>query len=149
MSPKTVLIATSLVGCLGLAGCGRSKKDTADSGAERVPPDAAQPVAESPAPVEPGSAVGRAQAAPTLVPDAVAGQAIAGVVDPNLTVQLRLFVQQKGRLPDSFAEFAGARLDSVPRSPARLGLCDRRRDPRSQNRAETLRLDGCPSPRRS
>jgi hypothetical protein len=59
--------------------------------------------------------VGRAQAAPTLVPDAVAGQAIAGVVDPNLTVQLRLFVQQKGRLPDSFAEFAGARLDSVPR----------------------------------
>jgi hypothetical protein len=26
-----------------------------------------------------------------------------------------MFIQEKGRLPESFAEFAGARLDSVPR----------------------------------
>ena len=42
-------------------------------------------------------------------------QPVSGIVDPNLTAQLRVFIQQKGRLPDSFAEFAGARLDSVPR----------------------------------
>jgi hypothetical protein len=26
-----------------------------------------------------------------------------------------MFIQEKGRLPETFAEFAGARLDSVPR----------------------------------
>jgi hypothetical protein len=38
-----------------------------------------------------------------------------GVVVPFLTTQLRIFIQEKGRLPQSFAELAGARLDSVPR----------------------------------
>jgi hypothetical protein len=42
-------------------------------------------------------------------------QPIQGVVDPFLTSQLRIFIQEKGRLPNTFAEFAGARLDSVPR----------------------------------
>jgi hypothetical protein len=37
------------------------------------------------------------------------------VVVPFLTSQLRIFIQEKGRLPETFAEFAGARLDSVPR----------------------------------
>jgi hypothetical protein len=45
---------------------------------------------------------------------------IDGVVDPFLTAQLRIFVQEKGRLPETFAEFAGARLDSVPRLPKGL-----------------------------
>lgn len=34
-----------------------------------------------------------------------------------MTQQLRIFVQQKGRLPQNFAEFASARMDSVPRPP--------------------------------
>lgn len=34
-----------------------------------------------------------------------------------LTSQLRIFIQQKGRLPTDFGEFAIARLDSVPRAP--------------------------------
>jgi hypothetical protein len=45
---------------------------------------------------------------------------IKGPVHAFLTAQLRAFVQQNGRLPESFAEFAGARLDSVPRLPAGL-----------------------------
>ncbi len=40
-----------------------------------------------------------------------------GQVDPFLTQQLRVFVQQKGRLPADFRELARARLDSVPRAP--------------------------------
>jgi hypothetical protein len=43
---------------------------------------------------------------------------VAGEVDQFLTSQLRTFVQEKGRLPASFAEFAKARLDSIPRPPA-------------------------------
>jgi hypothetical protein len=43
---------------------------------------------------------------------------VAGEVDQFLTSQLKIFVQDKGRLPGSFAEFARARLDSIPRPPA-------------------------------
>ena len=41
-----------------------------------------------------------------------------GEVNPSLTDQLRIFVQQQGRLPRTFTEFANARLDSIPRPPA-------------------------------
>jgi hypothetical protein len=34
-----------------------------------------------------------------------------------MTVQLRRFIQQNGRLPDSFAEFRNRSLDSVPFRP--------------------------------
>jgi len=34
-----------------------------------------------------------------------------------MTEQLQIFIQQKGRLPADFAEFARVRLDSVPRTP--------------------------------
>jgi hypothetical protein len=34
-----------------------------------------------------------------------------------MTEQLRIFVQEHGRLPTDFAEFIRARLDSVPRVP--------------------------------
>lgn len=43
---------------------------------------------------------------------------VTGVADPFLTSQLRIFVKDKGRLPQSFTEFAAARLDSVPPAPA-------------------------------
>jgi hypothetical protein len=40
-----------------------------------------------------------------------------GDVDPYLTSQLKIFIQQKQRMPNSFTEFAHARLDSIPRPP--------------------------------
>jgi len=43
---------------------------------------------------------------------------VGGEVDQFLTSQLKIFIQNKGRLPVSFAEFASARLDSIPRPPA-------------------------------
>jgi hypothetical protein len=42
---------------------------------------------------------------------------VAGIVDPFLTQQLQIFIQQKQRLPEDFAELARTRLDSVPRPP--------------------------------
>ncbi|HWX21567.1 MAG TPA: hypothetical protein VN578_16820 [Candidatus Binatia bacterium] len=47
-------------------------------------------------------------------------QPLDGQVDAFMTGQLRIFVQQNGRLPKDFAEFSHARLDSVPRTP--LGM---------------------------
>jgi len=43
---------------------------------------------------------------------------LEGQVDPFLTQQLRVFVQQKGRLPADFDELARTSLDSRPRAPA-------------------------------
>ena len=45
-------------------------------------------------------------------------QSVEGDVDQFLTAQLRIFVQKKGRLPQSFLEFKNASLDSMPRPPA-------------------------------
>ncbi len=42
---------------------------------------------------------------------------LVGEVNRFMTEQLHIFIQQSGRLPTNFAEFANARLDSVPRKP--------------------------------
>jgi len=44
-------------------------------------------------------------------------QPLEGPADPGMTDQLRIFIQEHGRLPADFAEFSRARLDSVPRVP--------------------------------
>ena len=45
-------------------------------------------------------------------------QNVVGDVDPQLTEELRNFIQQKKRMPQTFSEFATLRLDSIPRPPA-------------------------------
>lgn len=101
-------IGIVLLSWMALTGCSREQS---------LPPDTppAEPASEAAAPppipaAEPAAANPRPAAATTAT-----GAALNGVVDPNLTAQLKIFVQQRGRLPESFAEFAGARLDSVPR----------------------------------
>ena len=47
----------------------------------------------------------------------VNGKPVTGDMDPFLTQQLHIFIQMNGRFPESFAEFATMRLDSVPRPP--------------------------------
>jgi len=42
---------------------------------------------------------------------------VTGQVNAFLTGQLRIFIREKGRMPESFAELARVRLDSVPRPP--------------------------------
>jgi len=44
-------------------------------------------------------------------------QNVTGEVDAQLTEELRTFIQQKKRMPQTFSEFATVRLDSVPRPP--------------------------------
>ena len=46
-----------------------------------------------------------------------ADQPLVGQVDPFLTEQLRIFIQQKGRLPTNFVELASG-VDIRPRKPA-------------------------------
>lgn len=43
---------------------------------------------------------------------------VAGEVNAFLTEQLRIFIREKGRMPESFTELARVRLDSIPRPPA-------------------------------
>jgi hypothetical protein len=47
-----------------------------------------------------------------------AARPLEGQADPFLTQQLRVFIEQKGRLPADFAELARTSLDSRPRAPA-------------------------------
>jgi hypothetical protein len=64
------------------------------------------------------TAVAATAAPATNATTTAAAQPLEGQVDPFLTQQLRVFIQQQGRLPADFAELARTRLDSRPRPPA-------------------------------
>lgn len=116
----TILVAVTLT----LASCGRKDPD---------PMTATHP--DPNAPTAPGSdsgqmsAVGGYTRLPTESPDPSAdpdgaiaahphaAQPIEGRVHTFMTSQLRIFIREKGRMPESFAEFANARMDSVPFPP--------------------------------
>jgi hypothetical protein len=100
------LAALTLCGCHRNAGTGQS---TAASGTGAPTAEAQAAQSASPLPPPPPNVTARA--------DNTLREAVVGEVDAFLTEQLRAFVQQKGRLPGSFAEFAGLRLDSIPRPP--------------------------------
>jgi hypothetical protein len=76
--------------------------------------------AEEPAPAPPPPAAPVNEAAN---PTPAAPAADTGADDPTaevvgfLTAQLQIFIKERGRLPNDFREFAGARLDSVPQPP--------------------------------
>lgn len=105
--------------CLAASGC---KKATSATPAPPTPVTAS----ESPAPAQP---IINAAPPPGVKPlpappPPVAARAdnylrenVAGDPDPFLSGQLRTFIEQKHRLPESFAEFAMSRLDSIPRPP--------------------------------
>ena len=109
---RNILLVTICVGVL--AGC---KKEEASSPAGN--PSATAPNAK---PAQSGTpAAGAGQPAPNYITAQAQnepGQNVVGEVHPFLTQQLQIFVQQKGRMPQSFAELAGARLDSIPSAPA-------------------------------
>ena len=90
-----------------LMGCHKSPPAPPQSTADAAPaaPDAQAPAAQAPQPV-------------ATTPDNTVQQAVVGDVDPFLTSQLQIFVQQKQRMPNSFSELAHTRLDSTPTPPA-------------------------------
>jgi hypothetical protein len=102
---KQVLLLVAAAG-LALVGC---KKNEADAPAQNTPPLPNPVKAEQPLPPPPRPVAAVAENAPQ--------QSVVGQVDPFLTEQLRIFVQQQRRLPRSFAELASTRLDSIPGPP--------------------------------
>ncbi len=86
---------------------------------------AANPVnREAPGPARPTKSSTTAKTAPSAVAPAAPAvennDALVGAVHAFMTVQLRKFIEEKGRLPKDFSEFASARMDSVPRPPEGL-----------------------------
>jgi hypothetical protein len=81
---------------------------------EAAPPEtAAAPASQQPAkplPPPPAYVAANAQNAPA--------ENVTGEVNAFLTQQLRIFIREKGRMPESFAELVRVRLDSMPRPPA-------------------------------
>ena len=96
-----IVVASAVLQCLVLVACGKKAGSQAKAGTNTPP-------AESPASTEP-------QPAQAANPQPSAP--LAGAGHGFMTQQLRVFVQQKGRMPETFGEFSSARMDSVPRPP--------------------------------
>ena len=103
-----------LLTALVAIGCHKKESATAVTTPPALIPDATnktQAAANTAKPLPP---------APTYIvtkADNVVRQTVSGEVDLFMTGQLHIFVQQKGRMPESFTEFANTRLDSIPRPP--------------------------------
>ena len=120
-----LLFVSVLITGLATVACAKKKSAAPEAAAPSTPvenvaaPDSpAEPVANEPAPI-------RRRAAPaTPVPQAASLQAssvdeaLVGAVHTFMTAQLRKFIEEKGRIPKDFSEFASSRMDSVPRPPA-------------------------------
>ena len=122
---KQPLIVVTLLAC-ALCGCG--KKDAASAG------NTAQPAPEQTAQIESEYILPANQAAPATPPTAPSpspGQPrpnvaqpvqpiqerINGAIHAQLTVQLRMYIEKNGRMPQSFSEFAFRSMDTVPPVP--------------------------------
>jgi len=110
-----------------LSGCG--KKDAASS------QNKAQPTPEQTAQIESEYILPETKTAPATRPNAAnpspgrqprpnvaqpvtqIQERINGAVHAQLTVQLRMYIEKNGRMPQSFSEFAFRNMDSVPPVP--------------------------------
>jgi hypothetical protein len=104
-----VLLAILAVLPVAPSGCG--KKEAA------APNPAAEPVAATEAPAAGTPSAPRPQTTAPPAPANPADEVLVGSVHEFMTSQLRIFIQERGRMPNSFAEFAQARMDSVQRPP--------------------------------
>ena len=98
-----------------IAGC--SKKEPAAVATEPVE----TPAAETPAPAASTGTVGPASAPPAIKPPAqpkTGAKPLEGRVDAGMTALLQKFVREKGRMPQSILELAGATSDGFPLAPA-------------------------------
>lgn len=84
--------------CLLFSGCGKKSEQVSETKTVLPPPAQATPATRA-----------------AVTPDTQ--QPLAGKVDPRMTAALRKFVQDKGRMPQSILELAGAELDGVPNAP--------------------------------
>lgn len=103
---KKFLASLVAVIAVSLSGCGKAKNPSAAGDAP--PPQGTAPTAASAPP--PPNVAAHAQNA--------TAENVGGTADPFLTQQLQIFIQQKGRMPQSFSELASVRLDSIPTPPS-------------------------------
>jgi hypothetical protein len=75
-----------------------------------VLPDAGAPSSASASVKAPPPAATQQMAAPIQ-------QRLNGAVHAQLTVQLRMYVEKQGKMPDTFSEFVNGAMDSVPAAP--------------------------------
>jgi hypothetical protein len=109
-----VLLVGALAGCQKKPGAEPPTQPSTNAEAPSLPAArsasrSGPPPGAKPLPPPPAVVAARA--------DNYVRQNVEGQVDGFLTEQLRTFIQQKQRFPESFVEFAAARLDSVPRPP--------------------------------
>jgi hypothetical protein len=109
--------------CAGLlSGCG--KKAVPAAGEPQLTPEQAAQI-ESQYVLPANQVAPAAQADSTIQPARAAStqaaqtiqQRLQGAIHAQLTVQLRMYIEKNGRLPDSFAEFINSAMDSAPPAP--------------------------------
>src|SRR5437867_4432862 len=114
-----LLIATAAGG-----GCGHKKppapklSETASETTPEVSNDSVPPPAASaPAAVSPRPSPAAARTPRPAEPVRIESESLVGIVHPFMTDQLKRFIEENGRFPRDFGEFASTRMDSVPRAP--------------------------------
>src|SRR6266487_3646407 len=122
---KHLLIFAGLCVC-ALCGCGKKDATSAQNKAQPTPEQTAQIESEYvlPAP-KAASASPRTAASPSPAqprpnvaqPVQPIQERINGAIHAQLTVQLRMYIEKNGRMPQSFSEFAFRNMDSVPPVP--------------------------------
>src|SRR2546421_13057636 len=120
--PRLSFILAALCACV-LCGC--SKKETPS--AQPTPEQAAQIEADylptrensaqptTAAASSPPAAPARPVAAQQI--DRPVQERLNGAVHAKLTVQLRMYIEKNGRMPETFSEFSNSAMDSVPLAP--------------------------------
>ena len=117
---RTLLLALCL--CL-LGSCSRKDVSPAASASEPTPEQAAQIESEYVLPINTAasSATANPSPAPPLPnapqPARPVRERLQGAIHAKLTVQLRMFIEKNGRVPESFSEFANTAMDSAPLAP--------------------------------
>jgi len=108
MKRACLLILFVLIGC-------RKPANTSPPEAAKEEVASEQPADAAPAPRRPEAS--RATPSAASAPASASSETLVGAVHPFMTGQLRIFVRDKGRLPQNFTEFTSARMDSIPRAP--------------------------------
>ena|SRR5712671_3355826 len=109
-----------------LCGCGKKDAVSAQNKAQPTPEQTAQIESEyilpankaAPATPPPAASPLPGQPRPNLAqPARPIQERINGAIHAQLTVELRMYIEKNGRMPQTFSEFANSAMDSVPLAP--------------------------------
>ena len=109
-----------------LCGCGKKDATSGQNKAQPTPEQTAQIESEyilpatKAAPATPPTAARPSPAQPkpnVAQPVQPIQERINGAIHAQLTVQLRMYIEKNGRMPQTFSEFANSAMDTVPRVP--------------------------------